>query len=77
MTRHDPALAARLYAPTSAFLARQLPDMGHGLAGALFELARDPTPARCDEMLHRLQAAGHAVSRLRAQLVSEASEGGP
>jgi len=73
MTSYEQAVVAQIYQPAAASLARHLPDMGQSLAAALCELARDPTGPRCDEMIHRLQSAGHAVSRLRAQLVAEAS----
>jgi primosomal protein N'' len=69
-------LAAKLFAPSATTLARYLPDMGDCLAGALVQLSRDPDPQRCDDMARRLQAASHAISRLRAALVAEAGGAG-
>ncbi len=69
--RHDSELAERLHSPSSASMTKYLPDMGQALAAACTDLSRDPTIARCDEMLHRLQSAGHAVSRLRWALAAE------
>ena len=52
----------------SQTILSQLVDAGDGLAAALADLALDPTVRRADEVIARLQSAGHAVARLRRML---------
>jgi len=59
------AYLASQQGPTAQELARALPDLGDATAGMLAELARDPTPDRCDRMLVQLDGARQLVSRLR------------
>jgi len=72
MTRHDPALAAKLYQPSAASLTKQLPGMGQCLATACIELEQHATPQGCGIVISQLRAAEQAISRLRQSLISEA-----
>jgi hypothetical protein len=68
------ALAATLYAPNSAVLAAQLPDIGAGLAAALSELARAPEPDRCETLAIRLNGAARFVMSLREATLRETEQ---
>lgn len=62
--------------PTAEELAKALPDLGDHTAAILSELARNPTPDRCDRVLCQLAGARELVTRLRGSLVREGETGG-
>jgi len=72
MTRHDRALAELLYSPSAATLSANLPAIGEALVAACCDLTHNLTVSHCDQMIQRLRAAQHAISRLRQRLVEEA-----
>lgn len=73
MSRHDPALAQRLYAQPNPYdLVADFRNIGDGLYAACAELTRTPSCSNCDELLRQLRAAEHSVTRLRVRL----AEGG-
>ena len=53
------------------FLIGHLVDMGEALNVACTELARDPTPARVDELIARLSGAEQALKQFRCALVAD------
>ena len=65
-------LLIRNPAPSADALARQLPDIGQGLACALADLQRSPDPDRCETLAIRLSAAARLVLSLRAAVLTEA-----
>lgn len=70
------AYAAFLRGPTVDELARALPDLGDHTATLLSELARSPSPDRCDRALVQLDGARQLVARLRGSLVREGTGDG-
>lgn len=64
---------ALLYAPSSSEIAKQLPDVGDGLAAKMAELARAPEPFKCEELAYALNGAAKTVMALRAALIREAA----
>jgi hypothetical protein len=69
MNRKDVELVQKLYSPSAASLAQSIPHMIDSLTLAATTLAGCPVVIHCDHVLHRLEAACHAVQRLRRQLV--------
>jgi len=69
MNRKDIALVQKLYSPSAASLAQSIPHMIDSLALAASTLAGCPAVIHCDHVLHRLEAAYHAVQRIRRRLV--------
>ena len=61
--KHEPAQAP--------FLIGHLVDMGDALNAACSELARDPTPERCDRLIMQLKGAEHALGRFRRALLAD------
>lgn len=62
MKRHDPVLAAKLY-------ARHSP-LGHIAESGKAILAADPSTGRADTLMHQLQATETATRRLRVELAN-------
>lgn len=71
MTRHDAALAAKLYQSNSDLIRSSLPDLGESLHAAAVDLARDCTVERIDRMLARLRGAETSLLHLRRGLAAE------
>ena len=69
------ATQAAVYTPSAAALAKDLPDIGEGLAAQLVDLSRDPTPDRCERMAINLGGAQRAVLRLREVLLQDDAVG--
>ena len=65
------AVRAALYGPSSATLAKALPDIGEGLSAQLVNLSRDPTPVRCELLAMNLEGARRSVLQLREVLKRE------
>lgn len=63
-------------APSAAELCRALPDLGEHTATILSELARSPSPDRCDRALVQLDGAKQLVARLRGSLIREGTGDG-
>lgn len=61
--------------PSPEAMAAALPDLGDCTASMLAELARDPTPERCDRVLSQIEGARQLVARLRGSLVHGAANG--
>lgn len=61
--------------PSVEAIAKALPDLGDCTASMLAELARDPTPERCDRMLSQLDGARQLVAMLRGKLREGATGG--
>ena len=55
--KHEPA--------TVPFLIGHLVDMGEALVAACQDLAREPTPERCDQLITRLNGAKEGVRQFR------------
>ena len=75
MSPTDQHLAAQaaLYGSSAADLAKDLPEIGQGLAEQLADLSCNPTPERCERMAIHLGGAQRAVLRLREALRCEAA----
>lgn len=63
-------------APSVREIAAALPCLGEHTAAVLAELARDPSPDRCDRALCQLAGARELVARLRGSLIREGESGG-
>jgi hypothetical protein len=61
--KHEPA--------AGAFLIGHILDMGDGLHGACADLARDPTPERCDRLIMKLKGAEQALRQFRRALAAD------
>lgn len=59
------------YSPTAAALAAQLHDIGDSLSAQCAELARGPTPDRCEHLSIQLQGAARHVLALREAVQRE------
>jgi hypothetical protein len=55
--------------PVPRAVLAHISDMGEGLSIACAELALEPTPDRCDTLVHKLKASTQAVSRFRRGLI--------
>lgn len=62
--------------PTQAEMLAYVPDLAERTAAQMTELARAPTPERCDRMLAQLDGARQLVARLRGSLVREGTGDG-
>lgn len=61
--KHEPA--------ATPFLIGHLVDIGEALNAACTDLARDPTPERCDQLIARLRGAEQALGQFRRALVAD------
>jgi len=73
MTRHDAALAAKLYQSNSDLIRSSLPDLGESLHAAAVDLARDCSLEHVDKMLSRLKGAETSLLHLRRSLAEQKS----
>ena len=67
------AVLADIYAPSIEALARQLPEIGTGIADALAALARCPSHTRLSQAAAQVAGAQAYLRRLQEALVREAS----
>jgi hypothetical protein len=72
--RVNAALLRQLYGPSSAELAAKLTEIGEHLESAFADLARDPTPERCEILSANLHGASRHVMRLAETIKSENTE---
>jgi len=68
MKRHDPALAARLYARASPLT--HILESGNAIQAACEALAADPGTSKADNLLHQLSATETTVRRFRVDCAS-------
>ncbi|MGY0634386.1 hypothetical protein [Luteimonas sp. A478] len=54
-----------------AHLTKQLPDLGECIATRMTELARDPTPEKCDAALQTLSGVMTHIRQIKALEVTE------
>lgn len=77
MTPAEIAARRSLYATTSADLLAPVPEIGASLDAQLCELARFPTPERCERLAIELEGVRRHIARIREQLQREAAGGSP
>lgn len=77
MTPAEVAARRSLYATTSADLLQLLPEIGASLDAQLSELARVPTPERCERLGIELEGVRRHLAKIREQLQREAAGGRP
>lgn len=77
MTPAEIAARRSLYATTRADLIESLPEIGASLGAQLSELARFPTPARCERLGIELEGVRRHLAKIREQLQREAVGGRP
>jgi hypothetical protein len=77
MTPAEIAARRSVYATTSADLLAPVPEIGASLDAQLTELARCPTPERCERLGIELEGVRRHVARIREQLQREAAGGSP
>ncbi len=56
---------------STPFLIGNLIDMGEALNAACLDLARDPTPEHCDQLLIKMQDAQQGVRQFRQALLAD------
>ena len=75
--KHDHELAAKLYArPATTVLIGPIVDMGEALNAACVDLARNPTPEHCDQLLIKMQGAQQGVRQFRRALIADGEMAG-
>ena len=56
---------------STPFLISHLIDMGDALNAACLDLARDPTPEHCDQLVMKMQGAQQGVRQFRQALLAD------
>lgn len=77
MTPAEITARRSLYATTSADLLQPLPEIGASLDAQLSELARFPSPERCERLGIELEGVRRHLAKIREQLQREAAGGRP
>ena len=75
MTRHDAALAAKLYQSNADAMRARLPDLGESLHNAAIDRSRDCTLERIDQLLSRLKGAETSLLHLCRAVIEEMRAG--
>ena len=77
MTPAEIAARRSLYATTSADLLQLVPEIGSSVDAQLSELARFPSPERCERICIELEGVRRHIAKIREQLQREAAGGSP